>query len=281
MKSRRCAINRSKNMAFYFRVRSAATALLFLIAVGAMWSRPAAAQEGQRPNILFAIADDASYPHMSAYGTTWVETPGFDRVARGGLLFNRAYTPNAKCAPSRASILTGRNSWQLEEAANHWAYFPRKFRTYPEALARDGYHVGFTGKGWAPGIPGEIDGEPRQLVGPAYEEHSTNPPAQHISSVDYAANFEDFLASNEGDRPFCFWYGGHEPHRAYEHGAGIREGGKELDDVARVMPSGPTTRRYGRTFSTMRTRSSTSAGICSRCSICWKSAASSRTRSWW
>ncbi|MHB1180054.1 MAG: sulfatase-like hydrolase/transferase, partial [Daejeonella sp.] len=74
---------------------------------------------GKKPNILFCIADDASFQHMSAYGLTkWVKTPGFDRVAKEGLLFVNAYTPNAKCAPSRASILTGRNPWQLEEAGN-------------------------------------------------------------------------------------------------------------------------------------------------------------------
>ena len=80
------------------------------------------ASVGRRPNILFAIADDASFPHMGAYGCTWVKTPAFDRVAREGLLFNNAYTPNAKCAPSRACVLTGRNSWQLREAANHWCH---------------------------------------------------------------------------------------------------------------------------------------------------------------
>src|SRR5687767_3972446 len=80
-----------------------------------------------RPNILFCIADDASYQYMSAYGTQWVSTPNFDKVAREGLLFLNAYTPNAKCSPSRACILTGRNIWQLEEAGNHAPYFPAKF----------------------------------------------------------------------------------------------------------------------------------------------------------
>ena len=71
---------------------------------------------------------------MGAYGTDWVTTPAFDRVAREGLLFQRAYTPNAKCAPSRACILTGRNSWQLEEAANHSPNFPAKFVSFVEVL---------------------------------------------------------------------------------------------------------------------------------------------------
>ena len=96
-------------------------------------------QAAERPNILFCIADDASYPHMGAYGCDWVKTPAFDRVARQGLLFTRAYTPNAKCAPSRACILTGRNSWQLKEACNHIPFFPAEFKSYVEALAEHGY----------------------------------------------------------------------------------------------------------------------------------------------
>lgn len=109
--------------------------LLFL--VGFLTSLSAA----ERPNILFAIADDASYPHMSAYGTPWIETPGFDRVAKAGLLFHNAYTPKAKWAPSRACIITGRNSWLLEEAANHICHFPAKFKSYVEALGENGYFV--------------------------------------------------------------------------------------------------------------------------------------------
>lgn len=108
--------------------------------------------QDQRPNILFAISDDQSFPHASAYGTEWVQTPAFDRVASEGVLFNRAYVPNPKCAPSRSIILTGRNSWQLEEAANHWPYFPAKFKVFPEVLAEHGYFVGATGKKWAPGV---------------------------------------------------------------------------------------------------------------------------------
>ena len=189
---------------------------------------------GKGPNILFCIADDASYPHMSAYGCKWIQTPGFDRVAREGLLFNRAYTPNAKCAPSRSCVLTGRNSWQLEEAANHVPYFPDKFKTYPEALAKHGYFTGFTGKGWAPGAVGLIDGKPRQLAGPAYQKRTLKPPTGKISNKDYAANFQEFLDAKPDDKPFCFWFGAHEPHRAYEYGSGVAKGGKSIGQIDRV-----------------------------------------------
>ena len=87
------------------------------------------AAESSPPNILFAIADDWSYGHAGAYGNRWVQTPAFDRVARDGILFTHAYTPNAKCAPSRACLLTGRNSWQLKDACNHICLFPRARNT--------------------------------------------------------------------------------------------------------------------------------------------------------
>jgi N-sulfoglucosamine sulfohydrolase len=192
-----------------------------------------------KANILFAVADDASYPHMSAYGTSWVKTPAFDRVAAEGILFNNCYTPNAKCAPSRACILTGRNSWQLEEAANHVPYFPAKFKTYAEALAENGYHVGYTAKGWAPGVALSEEGKKRFLTGKAYNEFSTNPPARHISNNDYSTNFEAFLDDNPEGKPFCFWYGSTEPHRAYEFGAGIAQGLKELTDIDQVAAFWP------------------------------------------
>lgn len=190
--------------------------------------------EQKRPNILFAIMDDATYSHMGAYGCSWVKTPTFDRVANQGILFSNAYTPNAKCAPSRASILTGRNSWQLEEAANHWCYFPEKFKTYPEVLSENGYHVGYTDKGWAPGIAGKINGKDRLLVGQAYNTRKTKPPTNAISTNDYSANFKDFLDSKDPDKPFCFWYGSREPHRRYEYGSGIKKGKKLMSDINEV-----------------------------------------------
>jgi arylsulfatase A-like enzyme len=192
----------------------------------------------KKPNILFCIADDASRESMSAYGFNyaWVHTPAFDRVAKEGVLFTNAYTPNAKCAPSRASILTGRNSWQLEAAGNHNAIFPAKFTTFMEALTNNGYHVGFTGKGWSPGNPGEVNGKPRMLTGPVYSSIKMATPTPQISPVNYAANLEDFLQKKPLDQPFCFWYGGHEPHRQYEVGSGVSKGKKKLSDIKTVPP---------------------------------------------
>ncbi len=187
----------------------------------------------RRPNILFCLADDAGM-HFGAYGCPWVSTPNFDRVAAGGVLFQRAFTCNAKCAPSRAAILTGRNSWQLGDAANHQCYFPAEFRTVFEALGAHGYWVGHTAKGWAPGDPGTVNGAPRQLTGQAFSSRRLKPPTPDIADFDYAANFHDFLNAKPASQPFCFWYGSLEPHRGYEFGSGIAKGGRSITEIDKV-----------------------------------------------
>ncbi len=214
---------------------------LLLITAGSSIPNPGCAQVGQesKPNILFCIADDATWMHMGAYGCRWVKTPNFDRVAKNGLLFTHAYTPNAKCAPSRASILTGRNSWQMEAAANHNCFFPSHFKTIAEALHEGGYQVGYTGKGWAPGDPGEIDGKKRDLLVKRYNGKTCVPPTSGISNVDYAANFEQFLNDRKPGKPFFFWYGGLEPHRKYEYGSGIKKGHKSLGQIDSVFSIWP------------------------------------------
>src|SRR6186997_3089832 len=106
-------------------VASVAFVLLFL------HNTSAAEKKSTRSNILFIIFDDWGWQHSGAYGCDWVKTPNFDRIAREGVLFKNAFTSNPKCSPCRASILTGRNSWQLEEAACHFGLFPSKFAVYP------------------------------------------------------------------------------------------------------------------------------------------------------
>lgn len=194
-----------------------------------------------KPNILFAVADDWSYGHAGVYGCNWVKTPAMDRVARDGVLFTNAYTPTAKCSTSRASILTGRNPWQLKAAANHASFFPEEFKSFPEALGENGYFTGMTGKGWGPGIAVDSAGKNRAMAGPAYDKRKMTPPIRTMSGNDYASNFNDFLDAAPKEKPWCFWYGGHEPHRPYLYGSGVSAGGKKLSDIDRVPACWPDT----------------------------------------
>lgn len=61
-----------------------------------------------RPNVLVVLMDDVGFAQVSAFGSD-IETPAMDRVAAQGLRFNRYHT-TAMCSPTRASLLTGRNS---------------------------------------------------------------------------------------------------------------------------------------------------------------------------
>lgn len=192
------------------------------------------------PNILFLIADDAGID-FSAYGSSYVNTPAFDRIAKEGMLFNKAYTPNAKCAPSRSCILTGRNSWQLEAAANHWIYFPPQFKTFPEVLKENGYEAGYTGKGYQPGFALTHDGKKRDLLIKSYDSFRIQPPTKEISRIDYASNFKYFQQAKEKNKPWFFWVGFNEPHRAYEYGTGASIGKKNKASIKKVPGYFPDT----------------------------------------
>jgi arylsulfatase A-like enzyme len=194
-----------------------------------MASASAAPTSVKRPNILFAIADDWNSGHAGAYGCRWINTPAFDRIAASGALFANAFTSNPKCSPCRASILTGRNSWQCKEAVNHYSIFPHDLVVYPDVLAKAGYLTGCTGKGWGPGDY-KSTGWPHNPAGKEWNTIKCSVPASGISSVDYAENFKAFFAAKPKDQPFCFWLGGHEPHRPYEPGSGVRAG-KKLENV--------------------------------------------------
>ena len=214
------------------RASTVKTALsgIFLIGMAAGCKVPGPGEAvSRRPNILFVITDDQSYPHAAAYGEKVFKTPAFDKIAERGVLFSNAFVAAPQCSPSRAAILTGRNIWQLEEAGTHSSYFPSKFPVFTDALEASGYAVAYTGKAWGPGNWRD-SGWPRNPVGKEHnDQRFEEVPYAGISKVDYAANFKSFLDEKPGDKPFFFWFGAFEPHRVYEYGSGRRSGLDERD----------------------------------------------------
>lgn len=160
---------------------------------------------GRRPNVVFAFADDWSWPHAGIAGDPVVKTPHFDRVAREGVLFPNTFVPAPSCAPARASVLTGQWHWRLEQGANLHGTLPAKFAVYPDLLERAGYFVGYTGKGWGPGKV-QAGGRERNPAGPRFPD------------------FGQFMKQRPDDAPFCFWFGSTNPHRPYERGSGVESG---------------------------------------------------------
>ncbi|MHC4413501.1 MAG: sulfatase family protein, partial [Planctomycetota bacterium] len=200
-------------------------------------------EPANKPNILFCISDDQSWLHAGAYGSRMVKTPTFDRIAREGILFNNAYVSAPSCCPSRGSVLTGRPFYQLEEGAQNWCFLDKKFRVYPDILEDAGYHVGYTYKGWGPGVL-ERGGRKRNPAGNKYNSKKLTPPANGFTKNDYAANFREFLNDDSQGKPFCFWFGCFEPHRDYEKDSGVKLG-KKLEDaeVPPFLPDTPEVRK--------------------------------------
>lgn len=153
-----------------------------------MSGAPSAGAGHARPNILFCLGDNYSWSHLPPYGCDAIQAPNFARVAREGVLFRNAFAPAPSCAPSRSSLLTGQDVWRLEQGANLHGELPSRFAVFPELLEGAGYHVGFTGKGWAPGSL-EASGRKRNPAGEKF------------------ADFKAFLERKPSGQPFCFWYG--------------------------------------------------------------------------
>lgn len=85
-------------------MRTAARSTLFL---AALLCCPAAAAD-PKPNVVLILADDLGYGDLGCYGNTKYKTPHIDRLAREGARLTSFYAPVPFCAPTRASLLTGR-----------------------------------------------------------------------------------------------------------------------------------------------------------------------------
>ncbi|TDE90758.1 DUF4976 domain-containing protein [Occultella glacieicola] len=98
-----------------------------------------------RPNILLISTDQQRFDMVGAYGNPAVSTPNLDRLAGQGVLFENCYVQNPVCAPSRASLMTGRyvSAHGLHangvDLAGHEELFSRR-------LADAGYDCGLVGK---------------------------------------------------------------------------------------------------------------------------------------
>ncbi|MDP9372441.1 MAG: sulfatase-like hydrolase/transferase [Chloroflexota bacterium] len=98
-----------------------------------------------RPNILFICTDQQRYDALGCYGNEHISTPAIDGLAEEGVLFEQCYVQNPVCAPSRASLLTGR----YPHAHGLWANgvaLPEGETLFTRALADAEYDCGLIGK---------------------------------------------------------------------------------------------------------------------------------------
>jgi N-acetylglucosamine-6-sulfatase len=194
-----------------------------------------------RPNILFILGDNHNYETMGCAGHPFIETPGMDRIAGEGVLFDNTFSTTALCSPSRASILTGAYARNHEVKNNHTPW-TGQMTTFLELLSQSGYDTAFIGKWHMPG-----EGLPEMpfldlFVSYTYREgqgayfncpmivngQETPSRTPYISEeiTDYALEFmqENLAQAEEERRPFCIYLShraGHPPFQAPEGIAGM------------------------------------------------------------
>ena len=120
------------------------TAISLIVLIGC--DRPQKQEQAQyRPNIIFIMSDDHAQRAISAYTHELISTPNIDRLAEEGVLFRNSFVTNSICAPSRATMLTGKYS-HLNGLRDNRDRFDGDQLTWIKLLRKSGYHTSLIGK---------------------------------------------------------------------------------------------------------------------------------------
>jgi len=137
---------------------------------------------GERPNIVFILADDMGYGDPRCLNPkSRVPTPAFDRLAREGMVFTDAHTGAAVCTPTRYGVVTGRYSWRGRLKRGVLGGFSPPLlepgrMTVGSVLKQRGYHTACIGK-WHLGMAFARKGEKNRLVD--YAKPISDSPIHH------------------------------------------------------------------------------------------------------
>ncbi len=232
---------------------------LFIIVVIAQLTSAAAAAAEQRPNILFAFADDwgrhaSAYAKIDGPGTEndLIQTPNFDALAKSGVLFRNAFVNAPSCTPCRSSILSGQHFWRTGRGAIlQGAIWDESIPTWPLLLKENGYHIGYTFKVWSPGSPrdagyggranayhqagGKFNGFSQNVI-KLTQRGKTIEQAKQILGNEVRGNLQAFLASKKNGVPFAYWFGPTNVHRKWIKGSGREIWNIDPDDLKGKLP---------------------------------------------
>ncbi|WP_240768561.1 arylsulfatase [Olivibacter sp. XZL3] len=212
------------------------------------WVDPVVAPKGA-PNVIWILLDDVGFGASSTFGGL-IPTPTFDSLANNGLRYTNFHTA-AMCAPTRAALLTGRNSSRVHEAgfSHKWSSFgfpgwdgriPSDKGTIAEILREQGYNTFAVGKyGLTPDQDatdaGPFDRWPSGkgfdhffgFLGSATDQYKPDlvednahveSDGRHLSAqiTDKAIHFIDRQKKAAPDKPFFLYYAPaatHSPHQ--------------------------------------------------------------------
>jgi arylsulfatase A-like enzyme len=173
-----------------------------------------------RPNILYIMTDDHSFQTISAYGSKLISTPNIDRIANEGIRFTNSFVGNSICAPSRATMLTGKHTHKNGQMTNE-VTFDGSQVTYPKLLQQAGYKTAMIGKWHLKSDPTGFD---YWNILPGQGEYY-NPDfirmGENVRYEGYCTTITtdlalDWLEGVEKGQPFCLLLQHKAPHRTWQ-----------------------------------------------------------------
>ena len=216
--------------------------LFWLLLLNVFSSSSLAATSNSSPNVLFIVIDDLR-PLLGCYGDKIALTPNLDGLAAKSFLFDKAFTQQALCAPSRNSFLTSRkpDTTKLYDFYSYWRESSGNYTTLPQYFKEHGYHAHSVGKMFHPGIssnfsddmpyswsqtpfhpstqkfkdkpvcPGRDGKLHDNLLCPVKVESQPEKTLPDIQSAEEAVRFLQ-ERRNESNKPFFLALGLHKPH---------------------------------------------------------------------
>lgn len=178
---------------------------------------PFLAMKEEKPlNILLIFAEDLGL-QIGPYGENQIPTPGLDRLAEEGTVFENAYCTSATCSPSRASLFTGQHPHQTGHIGlAGFGYSLRAGTTvFPALLKEAGYETGISYK-----IHVNPEAEIRRHFDKNYD-FTRITKQDRTDTKDWNAHlayFREFLSGRDPSKPFYYQAQTHDTHEPFSRG---------------------------------------------------------------
>jgi len=174
----------------------------------------------KRPNILFIMSDDHAYQAISAYQDHLIQTPNIDRIAKEGMLFTNACVTNSICAPSRATILTGKHT-HINGKIDNLMPFDTTQVTFPQLFQQAGYQTAMFGKLHFGNNPKGVDdfmilpGQGNYINPKFITKTGDTTITGYVTDIITDLTLNWFDEKRDTDKPFMMMYLHKAPHRPW------------------------------------------------------------------
>jgi len=181
-----------------------------------------AQSEKKPPNILIIFSDDHAYQAISAYGSQLMQTPNIDRIAKEGAVFKNVFVTNSLCAPSRATLLTGKyshiNGLTINNISNP---FNTQQPLFPRILQQHNYQTAWIGKWHLQTLPDgfnfwKVLPDQGRYYNPQFISMNKDTVAYPGYVTDVISGFaEEWMRNRDTSKPFCLVVGEKATHREW------------------------------------------------------------------